>query len=234
MNASHEIRKFLVGETDIMTFWEMYDSAPAINDFLQELADKAMRTGGQNPEEMGVQCSEPLTPSGDTDNRHSPGYFRCSVREYLMGKNPASPRNLRAADSAWIFYARVHELYTLCDPTVPCCDQPYREAYAFTQRAIPKVYRSGQAERYIQDNIIPCIPDTLSYLRRVHAIRAAIKREFKAERHVYPNHPGWPMGKDGKPTTFIGREKRPGQDEFVFFFRDETDGTIIPVEEVVS
>ncbi len=215
MNASHEIRKFLVGETDILTFWEMYDSDPAINDFLRELADEAIRTA----------------EAAETANGRRPGYFRCSVREYLMGKNPASPRNIRAADSAWIFYARVYELYTLCAPTVPCCDQPYREAYAFTQRAIPKVYRSGQAERYIQDHIIPEIPDTMSYLKRVRAIRAAIKREFKAERHIYPNHPDWPMGKDGKPTTFIGREKRPAQDEFVFFFRDETDGTIIPMEE---
>lgn len=222
MNASHEIRKFLVGETDILTFREMYDSDPAINDHLQALADEAIQA---------AKTVETAEKSGAASSRRHPGYFRCSVREYLLGKNPASPRNVRAADSAWIFYARVHELYALDDPTVPCCDQPYREAYAFTQRAIPKVYRSGQAQRYIQDHIIPEIPDTLPYSKRVRAIRAAIKKEFKAERHIYPNHPDWPMGKDGKPTTFIGREKRPAQDEFVFFFRDETDGTIIPMEE---
>ena len=231
MNVPQEIRKFLVGETDIITFREMCDSCPDIPDFLQEQVDAAMRKKGLNPEGMRNGTPEERALSGIADGPRYPGYFRCSVREYLIGDPDAKPHNVRAADSAWIFYSRVHELFSLFDPTVPLLDQPYRDAYEFTRRAIPKVYRVGQAERYIQDHIIPDIPATMPPHKRVRAIRAAIKREFKAERHIYPNHPDWPMGKDGKPTTFIGREKRPGQDEFVFFFRDETDGTIIPMEE---
>ena len=230
MNVSLEIRNFLIGETSIIAFRNMCDESPAIYDFLQKLADEAMRTRGLDPEKMRSRASEQTDHSGSIDGRRSPGYFHRSVREYLTEGTATTSTNVRTADGAWIFYSRVHELFALCDPTVPCC-QTYKEAYEFTQKAIPRIYRSGQSERYIQDHIIPRIPDTLPRRKRIRAIRVAIKKEFKAERYVHRSHPDWPMGKDGKPTTFIGREKRLGQDEFVFFFRDENDGTIIPVEE---
>lgn len=231
MNVSLEIRKFLIGETPIIAFRDMCDESPAIFDFLQELADEAIRARGLDPEKMRRHAPEQKDHSVIIDSHRYPGYFRRSVREYLTEETATTSANVHTADGAWIFYSRVHELFALSDPAVPCHYQAYKEAYEFTQKAIPRVYRSGQSERYIQDHIIPRIPDTLPRHKRIHAIRSAIKKEFKAERYVHRSQPDWPMGKDGKPTTFIGREKRLGQDEFVFFFRDENDGTIIPVEE---
>ncbi len=243
MDIPHEIRKFLVGETDILTFREMYDTDPAINDFLQNLVDEIIRSGAEFPvvryyNEAGELKHQNLSLHYFAHPEDDPGYqygsrSYQSVRTYLTEEFRMLTHNVRTASGAWKFYQGVYDLFALYDPTVPCRDEAYAEAFSFALDAIPEYLSGGESEMYIQEHIIPRFPDTLPKGKRIKAIRAAIKEEFKSEKG-YPcwlQSSEWPLGKDGKPATYIGKKKLHGGEAARFSFRDESDGRVIEVEQ---
>ena len=108
----------------------------------------------------------------------------------------------------------------------------YTEAFDFALEVIPEYLSGGEAEMYIQEHILPLFPETMKKTERKKAIRAKIKEEFPSEKGYpcWPQHSEWPLGKDGKPATYIGKGKSEG-DLRRFRFRDESTGEILVVEQ---
>jgi hypothetical protein len=107
----------------------------------------------------------------------------------------------------------------------------YSDEFDFMLNVIPE-YLSGDPELYIQKNINSLYPNTMKRSARKKAIKSKIKEEFKSIKgypHWYQSSE-WPIGKDGKPTTFIGKGISSGSIGR-WMFRDESTGEIITVEQ---
>ena len=236
-SAEEEIRRFLAGETPIIEFRERYDANPEINDFLQGILDRYLNAGTPfllvpienrtsdsmkyfyHPEEY------PGYPYGD----HS----YCSAWDYLNLELNLLTTNVRTASGASEFYQRVYNIFYQYDPTVENHIEPYSKAFCFALEAIPAYLSGGVAEMYIQEHIIPLFPESMSKGKRIKAIRAKIREEFRSEKGCpcWIQSSEWPLGKDGKPTVYLGKKKKYGGEMAVYSFRDESDGSIIQVEQ---
>jgi hypothetical protein len=137
---------------------------------------------------------------------------------------------VKSAHGATVFYNEVYEIYTQIDQSIPFFYK-YSNAYNFALEVIPE-YLEGDPEEYIQEHIIPLFPETMKKTERKKAIKAKIKEVFKSEKGYpcWPQSAEWPMDKEGKPCTYIGKGKNHG-DLRRFRFRDETTGEEIIVEQ---
>lgn len=125
----------------------------------------------------------------------------------------------------------MYSIYYQIDQSIPFCYK-YGEACRFAIEVIPEYLEGGTSEKYIQKHIIPLFPETMKKTERIKAIKAKIKETFKSEKGYpcWPQSSKWPMDKEGKPCTYIGKGKSYG-DLRRFRFRDETTGEEIVIEQ---
>lgn len=240
--AQQTIVDFLNGTLDIVEFRKIYDENPEINDFLQRIIDDMKRDPNReilrfpmiinNEERPYIQTvSELLSPETDPGLQYfcPPRYE--SVRQCLTYEYRLITHDVETANGASEFYNEVYSIYYQADQSVPFCYK-YSDAFSFALDVIPEYLDGGESEKYIQKHIIPLFPETMKKTERKKGIRAKIKEVFKSEKG-YPcwaQSPEWPMDREGKPCTYLGKGKGYG-DLRRFRFRDETNGEIIVVEQ---
>ena len=241
MNVAEEIRKFLIGETDIVTFREMYDTNDEINDYLQSMVDAHISSGepflkvehiDREGNHTGGNYAMDYFLAPETD----PGYpygddSYTSVRRYLTIEFRMLTHNVRTASGALAFYQGVYDLFYQLDQSVPYCGEEYSNAFVFALEVIPDRLSGGDAEIYIQEKIIPLFPESMTKSKRIKAIKDKIREEFRSEKG-YPQwiqSCEWPVGKDGKPGVYLGNKKKMKGEVVEYYFRDESDGSTITV-----
>ena len=242
MNAKETIASFLRGEMDIITFRRLYDEQPEINDFLQGIVDDAKARGmtkfrmfryapfGEMVEsDSGI--SHLLNPQAYPGVQYGNSPYD-SVRKLLTYNFRQVTHDVRSAEGASEFYNELYSLYYQVDPSIPYDDR-YHQAYRFALDVIPEHLMGGESELYIMTHILPQFPDTMKKAARVKAIRAAIKEAFRADkgRPQWLQSGEWPLGKDGTPTVYTGSKSIRGGEGKQYFFQDESDGSIITVEQ---
>ncbi len=232
---------FLSGKLDIVEFRRLYDNEPDIDVFLQKIIDDMKKDYGRKilrfPLMIGGvehQCAEavPYLLSHETDQglKCCPTRYE-SVRQCLTYEFRLFTHDVETAHGASLFYTEVYSIYYQIDQSVPYCYK-YDDAYAFALEVIPEYLEGGASERYIQKHIIPLYPETMKKTERKKAIKAKIKEDFKCEKGYpcWPQSSEWPMDKEGKPCTYIGKGKSEG-DLRRFRFRDEITGEEIVIEQ---
>lgn len=243
MNAQETIASFLRGKMDIISFRKLYDEQPEINDFLQGIVDDAKERGLTKL--RGYPATLPNGTEFEQDNGVSyllnpaayPGvpYGNSpydSVRKLLTYSFRQVTHDVRSAEGASEFYNELYALHYQVDQSIPY-DDKYHQAYCFALDVIPEYLMGGEGELYINTQIIPQFPDTMKKAERKKAIKAAIKEAFRSDkgRPQWLQGGEWPMGKDGKPAIYVGSKSIHGGEAKHFFFRDESDGSIITVEQ---
>lgn len=242
MSTQETIKQFLEGQIDIHTFKKMYDEEDSINDFLQGIIDNICAKNGTIerfpfPNKDGTffysteGVSYLLEPDSDPSLQYCPPRYE-SVRQMLNYEFRGFTHDVRGAHGAFVFYNEVLVIYYQVDRTVKMTDR-YEKEFDFALDVIPDYLSGGEAERYIQQNIIPLYPESMGKTKRKKAIKSKIREEFKSEKG-YPcwiQYSEWPMGKDGRPTTYVGKGKKPNAETSRWLFRDETDGELITVEQ---
>ena len=239
--AQQTIVDFLSGKLDIVEFRRLYDEKPEIDGFLQKIIDDMKKDPARKPIPYTVQiqgrtyrfCSTVhylLAPETDPGLKYCPPQYE-SVRQLLTYEFRMITHDVETASGASVFYSEVYEIYWQIDQTIPYYYK-YSDAQSFALEAIPEYLSGGESEKYIQKHIIPLFPETMKKTQRIKAIRAKIKEEFKSEKGYpcWPQHSQWPMDKDGKPCTYLGKGKSKG-DLRSFRFRDEATGEEIVVEQ---
>lgn len=240
MDIQNTIRDFLLGKTDIVTFRSIFDNDTSIERFLQSIIDDIKTTGkplkkyhcsvaGREFESTGTieYLLSPETSPGLIYGNH----IYDSVHNFLTYERRMATHDVETAAGASAFYDGVYSIYYQIDQSVPWSDRYSRE-YSFALDVIPEYLSGGRAEKYIAKNIIPLFPETMKKSERKKAIKAKIREAFKSEKG-YPcwaQSADWPMGKDGKPATYLGKGKSEG-DLRRWRFRDESSGEIIIVEQ---
>lgn len=231
--------RFLSGEMEITEFRRLYDENPEINDYLQGIIDRMKAAGEQaKPYPLVILDSETLyseavpyllgtkeTVGLAYQNRYD------SVRQCLTYEFRMFTHDVETADGASAFYSEVYEIFYQEDQSVPFCYR-YENAYGFAMDVIPQYLTGGEAEHYIQREILPRFPETMKKTERKKGVKAAIKAAFPSEKGypAWAQNCQWPMDKTGKPATYIGKGKIEG-DLRRYRFRDETDGEIIVIEQ---
>ncbi len=234
------IRSFYEEAMDIVTFRNLYDTHPEINDFLQAVIDRYIKEEIPFPETIN-RGSEKRVYSEikyfKCPQEH-PGYiygnrpFGC-VRDYLTQEFRMCTTNVKTAAGAWEFYHRLYDIFYHYDQNVPYDDKKYEEEFCFMLEAVPEYLSGGGAEIYISENIIPLFPSDLPKGKRIKAIRQKIREEFRSEKG-YPSwiqSSEWPLASDGKPAVYIGSKKKDGGESREYYFRDENNGEIIIVKQ---
>ena len=231
---------FLNGTLDIVEFKRLYDEDPAINDFLQEIIDNMKKNHITPRYYSGIGSGDDVVRFSTVYFLLSPELYRdisgappcyTSVRDCLNYEFRMDTHDVETASGALKFYSDVYDIYYQLDQSIEYCNR-YHEAYSFSIDVIPEYLSGGDAEKYIQKHIIPLFPGTMKKTERKRAIKAKIKEVFKSEKG-YPcwaQSSEWPMDKEGKPATYVGKGKREG-DTIRFRFRDECTGEIIVVEQ---
>ena len=239
--AQQTIVDFLSGKLDIVEFRRLYDEKPEIDAFLQKIIDDMKKDYSRKPipytclvggEEHSFSSVVPylLEPHRDPGRLYGPPKYE-SVRQLLTYQFRMVTHDVETASGASAFYSEVYEIYTQIDQSVPFFYK-YSDAYSFAIEVIPEYLEGGESEKYIQKHIIPLFPETMKKSERKKAIKAKMKEVFKSEKG-YPcwaQASEWPMDKEGKPCTYIGKGKSEG-DLRRFRFRDETTNEIIVVEQ---
>lgn len=239
--AQQLIVAFLNGSLDIVEFRRLYDEDPSIDAFLQGIIDDLKQDPDRKPipykhriDGMEVQISVTvpylLAPETDPGLQYCPPQYE-SVRQMLTYEFRMTTHDVETASGALDFYSEVYEIYWQIDQSIPYSES-YSEAYGFALEVIPDYLEGGASERFIQKHIIPLFPATMKKTERKKAIKAKIKEAFKSEKGYpcWPQHSEWPMDREGKPCTYIGKGKSVG-DLRRFRFRDETTGEEIMVEQ---
>ena len=240
MNIQETIREFLLGKTEITAFRAMYDADPAIENYLQSIIDEMRRTGrpvkkypihivGRDMESSGEieYLIAPETSPGLIYGNHEYD----SVHNYLTYEWRMTTHDVETAAGASAFYDGVYSIYYQIDQSIPWMDR-YSLAHEFALDVIPEYLAGGEAEKYIAKHILPLYPETMKKGERKKAVKAAIRAAFKREKG-YPcwaQSSEWPLGKDGQPTTYLGKGKSEG-DLRRWRFRDESTGEIIVIEQ---
>ncbi|MBR4292456.1 MAG: hypothetical protein IKT54_02465 [Clostridia bacterium] len=225
--AQQTIVDFLSGKLDIIEFRRLYDEKPEIDAFLQKIIDDLKKDPNRKP--ITNTCRHLLAPETDPHLQYCPPRYE-SVRQLLTYEFRLVTHNVKSAQGASVFYREVYEIYTQLDQSIPFFYK-YDDAYVFALEVIPQ-YLEGDPEAYIQEHIIPLFPETMKKTERKKAIKAKIREVFKSEKG-YPcwaQSAEWPMDKEGKPCTYIGKGKSQG-DLRRFRFRDETTGEEIVIEQ---
>ena len=226
------IRKFLSGEMDIVDFRRIYDTDPAIDDFLQGIIDELKADPDRETVPyLYVLGKREYKITATVDGLRNPGLDPARQQLYGSVRALLGETDVQTALGATQMYGRVYEIYLQIDPTFPRYNR-YSDEYGFAQDVIPAYLEGGASEHYIQKYIIPLYPATMKKAERKKAVKAAIKEAFKSEKGypAWPQSSEWPMGADGKPATYIGKGKAEG-DLRRFLFRDESTGEIITVEQ---
>ena len=225
--AQQTIVDFLSGKLDIIEFRRLYDEKPEIDAFLQKIIDDLKKDPNRKP--ITNTCRHLLAPETDPHLQYCPPRYE-SVRQLLTYEFRLVTHNVKSAQGATVFYSEVYEIYTQLDQSIPFFYK-YRDAYVFALEVIPS-YLEGDPEAYIQEHIIPLFPETMKKTERKKAIKAKIREVFKSEKGYpcWPQSAEWPMDKEGKPCTYIGKGKSQG-DLRRFRFRDETTGEEIVIEQ---
>ncbi len=236
--AQQTIVDFLSGKLNIVEFRRLYDEKTEIDAFLQKIIDDMkkdysrkilyfplMIAGVENQYIEAVP--ELLEPQKEPDV--PPRYE--SVRQCLTYELHLITHDVETASGASKFYTEVYSIYYQIDQSIPFCYQ-YDDAYSFSLEVIPEYLEGGTSEKYIQKYIIPLFPETMKKTERKKAIKAKIKEVFKSEKGYpcWPQASEWPMDKEGKPCTYIGKGKSKG-DLRRFRFRDETTEEEIVIEQ---
>ncbi len=233
---------FLTGTLDIVEFRRLYDEDTKIDDFLQSIIDDMKNDPSKKPIPYTCRLSNGIEHSFSSvvpallSPENDPGRYCCppryfSVRQCLTYEFCMVTHDVETAAGASVFYSEVFEIYWQIDQSIDYCYK-YSDAFTFALDVIPDYLSGGESEKYIQKNIIPLFPDTMKKTERKKAIKAKIKECFKSEKGYpcWPQSSEWPLDKEGKPTTYIGKGKSEG-DLRRFRFRDETTGEIIVVEQ---
>ena len=237
------IRAFLSGTLDIVRFREMYDTQPEINDYLQKIIDGMKAQGtpikpylhirdGEECLSYGEALPYLLAPETDPGIAHGCPPRYTSVRQCLTYEFRALTHDVITASGAWTFYREVYEIFYQADQSISYDDKKYEDAFDLALDVIPEYLSGGASEHYIQKYIIPLFPETMKKAQRKKAIKEKIKEAFPREKGYpcWPQSSLWPMDREGKPATYIGKGKSEG-DLRRFRFRDETTGEIIVVED---
>ncbi|MBQ7160415.1 MAG: hypothetical protein IJR90_01765 [Clostridia bacterium] len=235
----NSIRDFLSGKTDIVTFRGIFDSDPEIEAFLQSIVDNIKEAGkplkkyrhtvGDREYESAGDLAILLDPPADL---HKYGnYEYSSVHNFLTYEKRMITHDVETAAGASGFYERVYSIYYQYDQSVPRTDK-YFNNYSFSLKVIPEYLAGGEAEKYISKHIIPLFPETMKETERKKAIKAKIREEFKTEkgRPCWVQSSEWPLGRDGRPATYLGKGKSSG-DMRSWRFRDGSTGEIIVIEQ---
>lgn len=238
------IRSFLEGSLDIVSFKEEMDAHGEIYDFLQNMIDQIKQENGKikpypfpHPAKPGEFFHSTETVEYLLDPQAQPSLaYGCppsheSVRQLLNYEYRMITHNVKTAGGASAFFNQLLVIYyQLCQDIIPTWQ--YSEAYDFALDVIPEYLSGGEAEMYIQREIIPLFPETMKKTERKKAIKAKIKEVFKSEKG-YPcwvQSSAWPLGSDGKPMTYVKKGKRFGS-KHSWIFRDESTGTLAVVEQ---
>ena len=240
MDIQNTIRSFLLGETDIVTFRSMYDENLEIENYLQAIIDEIKTTGKPLIKYRCTAGDRVLESTGSIEYLLSPekspgliygNHVYDSVHTFLTYEWRMITHDVETAEGASAFYDGVYSIYYQIDQSIPWSDRYSRE-YSFVLETIPEYLSGGEAEKYIAKHIIPLFPDTMKKSERKKAIKAKIREDFKSEKG-YPSwaqSSDWPLGKDGKPATYLGKGKSEG-DLRRWRFRDESTGEILVVEQ---
>lgn len=240
MDIQNTIRSFLLGETDIVTFRSMYDENLEIENYLQAIIDEIKTTGKPLKKYRCTVGDRVLESTGSIEYLLSPekypgliygNHVYDSVHTFLTYEWRMITHDVETAEGASAFYDGVYSIYYQIDQSIPWSDRYSRE-YSFVLETIPEYLSGGEAEKYIAKHIIPLFPDTMKKSERKKAIKAKIREDFKSEKG-YPSwaqSSDWPLGKDGKPATYLGKGKSEG-DLRRWRFRDESTGEILVVEQ---
>ncbi len=235
------IISFLKGELDIISFRKIFDETDDISNYLQAIVDN-MKANHVQPTPFMINIFGRESPtldvmpfllSPDKDegvNYGCPPRFT-SVKQCLTYEFNMITHNVETATGALRFYCEVYEIYYQTDKSVDFCYK-YSDEFGFALDVIPQYLLGGEAEMYIQKHIIPNVSDKLKKSERRKIIRTMIKEAFKSEKG-YPHWvqcSEWPIGKDGMPTTYIGKGKSEG-DMQRYRFRDESNGEVIIIEQ---
>lgn len=244
MDAKATIASFLRGEMDIVAFRKLYDEQPEINGFLQGIVDDAKAQGLTKLRGMPMVAGDGTEYEQDhgvswllkPTEYHGVPYGSSpydSVRKMLTYEFRMTTHNVRTASGAWKFYRELYALYYQVDQSIPYDDEAYEEAFDFALDVIPEYLCGGESEMYINTHILPLYPDTMKKGERKKAIKAAIKEAFRSDkgRPQWCQYGEWPLGKDGKPAVYTGSKSLHGGEAKHYFFRDESDGSIITVEQ---
>lgn len=237
-HAQQTIIDFLSGNLDIIEFRYLYETKPEINAFLQNIIDELKNDSDREPipytcvlgDKEYSFCSvvpyllDPHSYKGNKEEFESTR--RLLTYEYMMVTH-----DVETASGANRFYNDVYEIYYQIDQGIPYCYK-YEEAFNFAIEVIPEYLEGGESEKYIQKYIIPLFPETMKKTERKKAIKSKIKEVFKSVKGYpsWPQYSEWPMDKEGKPCTYIGKGKSEG-DLRRFRFKDETTGEEIIVEQ---
>lgn len=239
--ARQTIVDFLSGNLDVVDFRRQYDEKPEIDAFLQKIIDDMKKDFGKSPipytclidgKEYSFSSVVPylLAPETDPGLQYCPPKYE-SVKQLLTYEFRMFTHDVETAQGASRFYNEVYEIYTQIDPTVPFCYK-YADALDFALDVIPDYLAGGESERYIAKYILPLFPETMKKTDRKKAIRAKIKEAFRSEKGYprWPQSSEWPMDREGKPCTYVGKGESRG-DLCRFRFRDETTGEEIVIEQ---
>ena len=140
MDIQNTIRDFLLGKLDIVSFRSIYDSDPAIEQFLQFVIDEIKTTGrplkkyhcsiaGRDYESTGQleYLLSPETSPGRMDGNHEYD----SVHTFLTYEWRMITHDVETAAGAMAFYNGVYSIYYQVDQNIPWSDRFSRE-YEFT------------------------------------------------------------------------------------------------------
>ena len=242
MDAKHITAGFLSGRLDIAEYRRLFDEEKELEVFLQKIVDDIKASGGKiepypfqmddGSVFMGTEgIPYLLAPETDPGLEYGlPPQYE-SVRQMLTYECRMITHNVRTAAGASAFFNQVLVMYWQVDKDIKPTNK-YREAYGFALDVIPKYLVGGEAEMYIQEHILPLFPETMKKSERKTAVKAKIKEEFRCEKG-YPcwvQSSEWPLGKNGKPMTYLGKGKNSGG-IYRWRFRDETNGEIVVVEQ---
>lgn len=243
-NIKNLVKDFLEGKIDIIEFKELCNKDDSIYDFLQKIIDEIKENNGIiEPFPFPKEClpddilysdegvSHLLQPDSDPSLEYGcPPHYN-SVKQMLNYEWNSYTTNVRTSSGALTFFNEVLVIYYQIDKTIMPTSK-YSGEYDFALQVIPEYLEGGDAEVYIQEHIIPLFPATMKKTVRIKAVKQKIKEEFRTEKG-YPRwyqSSEWPLGKDGKPTTYIGKGKSDGE-LGRWLFRDESNGEIIVVEQ---
>ena len=205
MDIQNTIRDFLLGNLDIVLFRSIYDSDPAIEQFLQSVIDEIKTTGrplkkyrcsiaGRELESTG-QIEYLLSPEA-APGRMDGNHVFDSVHTFLTYEWRMITHDVETAAGAMAFYNGVYAIYYQIDQSIPWSDRFSRE-YEFALDVIPEYLSGGEAERYIAKHILPLFPETMKKTERKRRSGRSFGRRSKARRDT-------PAGRRAR----IGRSER--------------------------
>lgn len=227
------IKDFIEGKINISEFKEKCERDTSIYDFLQEIVDEKKRKNESfDCYDFYVDDDCTFNSNNSLDYFLNPDSYPSSVfpKKYYSVKQCLSMYNIKCAGDALSFFDEIVVMYYQIDKDVTAT-RYYGDEFRFSLDVIPS-YLEGDPEEYIQENIIALFPDTMKKSERKKAIKAKIREEFKTIKG-YPRwyqSSEWPLGKDGKPTTYIGKGKSDGA-LGRWLFKDESTDEIITVEQ---